>query len=1100
MYKNFTQNFCSPPGYIYKMLLIMKLTAFILMISLMQVSAASFGQNLTLKQNNVTITKVFYEIRKQTGYDVLIENTNFKTTQRINADFRNAPLSEVMNQIINGRDLVYTIEDKTVVIKSKEKGFFENLVARFQAIDVRGKILDEKGKALIGATISIKGKHRSVRTDQNGAFYLDNVGENDKLVISYIGYQTREVDAAADMGSLIMVLADAKLEEVMINAGYYSVREKERTGSISRITAKDIEKQPVSNPLAAMQGRMSGVNITQNTGLAGGGFSIQIRGLNSIRVEGNDPLYIVNGVPYSSQSLGDPTVSASAISGLTNPLNNLNPSDIESIEVLKDADATAIYGSRGANGVVLITTKKGISGETKFNFNAFTTVGNVARKMDLMNTSQYMAMRAEAFANDGITVYPQGAYDINGTWDKNRNTDWQKELIGGTAGINNAQASASGGNTNTQFLLSGTYRKETSVFPGDFHYGKGSVNGNFTHQSEDRRFNLIFSASYVGDKNTMPGRDLTSRAYTLSPNVPELYDNDGNLNWENGTFSNPLAFLNGTYLTTNQNLIANTLFSYKLLQGLEAKASIGYNDTRISQNVTHPLSIYSPFDTNEHESSLFIASGTGRSYIFEPQLNYNKKWNGLEMNVLVGTTFQYQKTTKLAQSGFGFASDALINSLSAATGVTVLNHEVTDYKYNAVFARLNMNWQKKYILNLTGRRDGSSRFGTDNRFANFGAIGAAWIFSNESFLKNSSILSFGKLRASYGITGNDQIGDYQYLDTYKVSPYLYNGVVGLVPSRLYNPDFGWETNKKLELALEMGFLKDNIFLSAAWFRNRSSNQLVGVPLPGTTGFSSIQSNFDATVENTGVELELRTANIKSKNFSWTTTLNLTVPKNKLVSFPGLEASTYANQLVVGESLFIKKVFNYTAIDPETGAYTFQDFNGDGQITYQDDRQALVDTSPKYYGGLGNQLSYKNWSLDFLFQFVKQLGRNYLYTSALPGSFVNQPVDMISHFPQDGIGAIAQQYTTGENFTLLEGHYNLIDSRIAFSDASFVRLKSLGLAYAIPSTWSKTFMGKIYVQGQNLLTLTNFRGADPENQSAAFLPPLRQFTLGIRLGF
>lgn len=981
---------------------------------------------------------------------------------------------------------------------ANSKRHFYNALQQHQ---VQGTITDGSSP-LPGVTIGVKNKsNNTVISDYSGQFSI-SAAPYDTLVVSFIGFKTALVPLVGRKKVDISLYYDSTtLQEVRINTGYYSVKEKERTGSIAKIKAADIEKQPVNNPLAAMQGRMAGVNITQNTGVPGGGFNIQIRGLNSIRGDGNDPLYIVNGVPYSSQSLGDPTVSASAISGVTNPLNNLSVSDIESIEVLKDADATAIYGSRGANGVVLITTKKGRSGETCFNLNAFTTVGKVATKMDLMQTSQYLAMRAEAFANDGITEYPEGAYDINGTWDQNRNTDWQKELIGGTSYIQSVQTSISGGNKNTQFLLSGTYHKETTVFPGDFHYGKGSINSSISHQSDDKRFSLNFSAAYSGDKNTLPGRDLTSRAYTLAPNAPELYKSDGSLNWENGTFSNPLSFLNGTYLTTSQNLIANALLSYNLLPGLQAKTSIGYNDTRLSQNVASPLSIYSPYDTSEHESTLFVSTGTGRSYIFEPQLNYQKELGSIDLNFLVGTTFQSQKTTKMAQSAFGFASDALINSLAAANTVTVLNHEVTQYNYNALFGRFNMNWHKKYIVNVTGRRDGSSRFGPDNRFANFGALGAAWLFSNENIFKqHNSILSFGKLRGSYGITGNDQIGDYQYLDTYQVSPYLYDGVVGLLPSRLYNPDFGWEINKKLELALELGFLKDNIFLSAAWFRNRSSNQLIGVPLPGTTGFSSIQSNFDATVENSGLELEVRTTNFKGRDFSWTSTVNLTVPKNKLVSFPGLETSTYANQLVVGESLFIKKVFNYTGIDPQTGAYTFQDFNGDGQITYQDDRQTIVDTSPKYYGGLNNQLGYKNWSLDFLFQFVRQIGRNYLYTSALPGSFVNQPAAMANHFPQDGTNAISQQYTTGQNGTLVEGHYNLIDSNAAYSDASFVRLKSLTLVYAIPSAWSKTFTGKVYLQGQNLLTITDFRGADPENQSASALPPLRQFTMGIQLGF
>lgn len=962
-------------------------------------------------------------------------------------------------------------------------------------------IVTDGTNPLPGVSISVKNQRNTVITDFHGKFTI-TISPDASLIFTYIGFKTIQIPVGQRLIINVQMQQDhTTLQEVKINAGYYSVKDKERTGSIAKIKAGDFDKQPVNNPLAVMQGRMAGVNITQNTGVPGGGFNIQIRGLNSIRGDGNDPLYIVNGVPYSAQSLGDPTVSASAISGVTTPLNNLNVSDIESIEVLKDADATAIYGSRGANGVVLITTKKGRSGETSFNLNAFTTVGKVARKMDLMQTNRYLSMRAEAFANDGITEYPEGAYDINGTWEQNRNTDWQKELIGGTSYIQSIQTSISGGNKNTQFLLSGTYHKETTVFPGDFHYGKGSINSNISHQSDDKRFNLNFSAAYSGDKNALPGRDLTSRAYTLAPNAPELYHSDGSLNWENGTFINPLSFLNGAYLTTNQNLIANAILSYNLFPGLQAKASIGYNDTRLSQNVTSPLSIYSPYDTSEHESTLFVSTGTGRSYILEPQLSYQKELDDIDLNFLVGTTFQSQKTTKLAQSAFGFASDALINSLAAANTVTVLNHEVTQYNYSALFGRLNMNWYKKYIVNLTGRRDGSSRFGSDNRFANFGAVGAAWLFSNENIFKqHNSILSFGKLRGSYGITGNDQIGDNQYLDTYQVSPYLYGGTVGLLPARLYNPNFGWETNKKLELAFELGFLKDNIFLSAAWFRNRSSNQLIGVPLPGTTGFSFIQSNFDATVENTGVELELRTTNLKGKDFSWKTAVNLTVPKNKLISFPGLETSTYANQLVVGESLFIKKVFNYTDIDPQTGAYTFKDFNGDGQITYQDDRQAIVDTSPEYYGGLSNQLTYKNWSLDFLFQFVKQIGRNYLYTSALPGSFVNQPVEMGNHFPQDGTNAISQQYTTGQNGTLIEGHYNLIDSNAAYSDASFVRLKNLTLVYAIPSAWSKTFTGKVYLQGQNLLTITDFRGADPENQSASALPPLRQFTMGIQLGF
>ena len=957
------------------------------------------------------------------------------------------------------------------------------------------------GMRMTGVTIAVAGKPITTVSGENGQYTI-SADPSDTLIFSYVGFTTIAEPVNGRTIINIGLKEDATtLQEVTVNAGYYSVKEKERTGSIAKIKAADIERQPVTNPLAAMQGRMSGVNITQETGMPGGGFNIQVRGQNSIRPEGNNPFYVIDGVPYASQSLGNDILSGGTFPGNISPLNSLNPADIESIEVLKDADATAIYGSRGANGVVLITTKKGKAGATRFNFQAYTSVGTVTRKIDLMNTEQYLSMRAEAFANDGITEYPSYAYDINGTWDQSLDVDWQDELIGGTAYINNMQASISGGSASTQFLISGTFRKETSVFPGDSHYGKGAVHSSITHKSANEKFNIIFSANYSGDKNTLPASDLTGAAYRLAPNAPPLFDENGELNWEDGTFENPLAFLNGSYLVNTNSMTSNAMLSYKVLPSLEFKTSLGFNDLHVVEKRTSPSSIYNPaYEVGPDVSSLSINNSTLRSWIIEPQINWSKQWSGLQVNVLGGATFQNQQTQALAQTGTGFAGNALINNIAAARSIEIRTNDAGLYKYNAVFGRLNLNWKDRYIINLTGRRDGSSRFGPGKRFANFGAIGAAWLFSNETFLKESGILSFGKLRASFGTSGNDQIGDYQYLDTYQLSGNQYNGVIGIQPAHLYNPDFGWETNKKLEAAVELGLWQDKIFLSGAWFRNRSSNQLVGIPLPGTTGFSSLLANLDATVENTGIEIEFRSVNFKKKDFSWTTTLNLTAPKNELLSFPNLEGSTYANQLVIGESLNIRKAYHYTGIDPATGTYTFEDMNGDGLITAAEDRTVIIDTAPKLYGGLGNSFSYKNWNLDFLFQFVKQDGYNYLFTAALAGVLSNQPVSALNHFPQDGTGAEIQQYSTGENYEVYEAYSRYSQSDAAISDASFIRLKSAGLTYSIPSTWSKTVNAKIYLQGQNLLTFTNYKGADPENRSASFLPPLKQFTMGVLLNF
>lgn len=347
-----------------------------------------------------------------------------------------------------------------------------------------------------------------------------------------MGYADQEFPVESNTFINIVLKADSlDMQEVEVNAGYYSVKESERTGSISRITSKAIETQPVTNVLAALQGRMAGVSITQTTGVPGGGFDIQIRGRNSLRPDGNQPLYIVDGLPFSSESLGNTQLSGPILPGAgINPLNNINPSDIENIEVLKDADATAIYGSRGANGVVLITTKKGKRGKTQFSFNTYTGAGVITRKLKLLNTSQYLEMREEAFANDGLTELPDWAYDVNGTWDRNRQTDWQKELIGGTAITRNVEAGISGGSENTQFLIRGTHFSETTVFPGDFSYGKTALHFNINHKSEDGKFAVNLSGNYVADKNNLLNTDLTRLATSLAPNAPALYSQDGSLN------------------------------------------------------------------------------------------------------------------------------------------------------------------------------------------------------------------------------------------------------------------------------------------------------------------------------------------------------------------------------------------------------------------------------------------------------------------------------------------------------------------------------------------------------------------------------------------
>lgn len=884
-----------------------------------------------------------------------------------------------------------------------------------------------------------------------------------------------------------------QIKEIVINAGYYTVKEKERTGSISKVTARDIENQPITNVLSTIQGRMAGVSITQNSGVPGGGFDIQIRGKNSLRTAGNAPLYIIDGVPMGSE-MTSPYSGVVLPGASINPLNSINPNDIESLEILKDADATAIYGSRGANGVVLITTKKGKSGKLGLSFNTTYGLSQVASKMKMMDTDQYLDMRRQAFANDGITNYPATAYDVNGTWDQNRNTDWVKTLIGNTAASSNSQLSLSGGSETTTFLLSLGHNEQTTAFGKDFKYVSNNIASNISHQSPDKKFQLTISNLFSMQKNNVLRSDITRQAYWLAPNAPDLYHQDGSLNWENNTFANPVAAYNSTYSNESKQFLTNINTQYELFPHVRIKLNSGINYQTFDELALQPNTMYNPSFALGQSSATSRASKNNQdrfSFIIEPQIGWTYKKNQHEFDALVGGTFQREVNKQGTMTGVGFESNIFLENIGAAQTKIISDQIRTEYRYAAVFGRLNYQFKNRYILNITGRRDGSSRFGPNKRFANFGAVGAAWLFSKENMLKDSQWLSFGKLRGSYGSAGSDNIGDYQYLDTYTVSSSIYNATTGLLPSRLYNPDYSWEKTTKLETALELGFFKNRLNLTAAWYRNLSSNQLVGIQLPSMTGFSSVLANLPATVENTGFELEVNARPFKSGAVSWETGINISFPKNKLLSFPGLEGSTYANQYVIGQPTSIIKVYQLEGINPQTGQYQFTDFNGDGKISSPDDNKVIEKIGVQYFGGWNNTFRYKNWDLSVLFQFVKQRNRNYNSIMPVPGGMTNQPLEALNVWSAENPNGVYMPYRSGGNAS----HNLFQNSTAAISDASFIRLKNLQLGYRIPLNNSVFKDVKVFFQGQNLVTWTRYFGIDPEFLGMGFLPPLRTYSFG-----
>ena len=1090
-----------------KTLLVMKFSAFFILVACLHANADGFAQRVSISEKNVSIKDVFKVIEKQTEYQFFYNERLLKQAKRVNIELSNAPVEQVLEACFKDQPLTFAIIKNTIIVKLKD---FPNGLAELPpAITVRGRVTTEGDVPVSNVSVVVKGSSQGTNTNSNGEFVLNNVNENSTLLISSVGYESQEVAVQGRTSIEIELKIAVKGLDEMVMIAYGTTSKRLNTGSVSSVTSTTIERQPVSDPLAALQGRISGLMITPSNGMPGSSYQVRIRGENSMK-QGSDPLYIIDGVPYFSSPLN----MFAGANGNQSPLNSINPNDIERIDVLKDADATAIYGSRGANGVLIITTKKGKAGESKVNVNVYTGFSKVSNKLDLLNTQQYLQMRKDAFELDAVAPTATTAPDLL-TWDQNAYTDWQDLLIGNTAKLTEAQVSFSGGNAQTRFLLSGTYRNEGTVLLGDFKYKKGGVHLNADHSSKNGKFGVNSSFNVTMDDNNSVPTDVSQYIY-LAPNMP-THNPDGSLYWF-GSVQNPLAYLNRTYETNTNNLIGNTALRYTLIPGLNIKANLGYTQTTMKQVLTLPAAGFNPA-TYSGSSSQFGNTSTN-SYIVEPQVDYTFMAGPGRMNMLAGASWQQNIVDGQFIQGAGYSSDALLKDMASATNLTVRGIDQRRYNYQSVFGRVNYNIDQTYLLNLTFRRDGSSRFGPGKQFGNFGAIGAGWIFTNEKFIKDGlSFLSYGKLRGSYGTTGNDQIGDYQYLDTWESTSFPYGGSSGLSPTRVYNPDYSWEINKKLEVALELGFLDDKILFTANYYNNRSSNQLIGYTLSSQSGFTSYTANLPAKVQNSGLEFDVNTTNIQSKDFTWTTNLNFSFPKNKLLEYPDLESSADASSYEVGQSIRMIKGYQFTGINPQTGMPEFLDVDKDGNVSSPNDQVVLGETMPKFFGGLSNQISYKNLTLDFFLQFVKQesITNDWGPLVGVLGSMNNKDVSALDRWRSPGdITNIPRPSATSANpaNTAFRNYYRSSDA--AWGDASYIRLKNVSLTYDLTTLTNRWNLSgtSVFVQGQNLLTITNYKGLDPEingfdrrfvfpinpfgSVRSQAIPVLKTVTLGLRL--
>ncbi|MCS3801017.1 SusC/RagA family TonB-linked outer membrane protein [Niastella sp. OAS944] len=1092
----------------------MKLTATILLISCLHVFANGFSQGaVTLNEKGTPLSTIFEKVKRQTGMVFWFRSDQLENAKPVTIHVENVPLIEALDKIFEDQPLSYIIKDKRVFVKTREteKKVNESL----PPINIKGRVVNERSDPVEGVTVRIKASDKSTVTDANGEFTLFAGDDDATLVFTHVSMETFELKVSGKKDLVINLKSKISILDEMQVIAYGSVTKRMNTGNVSTVKAEEIQRQPVSNPLAALSGRVAGMTVTQNSGLPGSPVNIEIRGRTSLpaSVSGlgvsNDPLFIIDGIPFAPNNLPvSKLTSALGTDAGLSPFSLLNPSEIESIDVLKDADATAIYGSRGANGVVLITTKKGKTGKTQVQVNYYSGISKVTRTMDFLNTEHFRSFRKEAFANDNVVPNPINAPDLL-VFDSSRYTNFTKSLIGGTAKMTNIETSLSGGNANTQFLLGVSYRRETTVYPGDMFDRKGSLHLNINHSSVDRKLSVSYNGIILSDYNKLTETDLTT-SINLAPNYPELIDGNGNLVWSyNGRIlANPYSYLKQSYLAKSENFLNNVRLSYLIFPWLTVSANSGLNMVFVNETKTIPKSSENP--VNNPQGRLELGKSNFKTWIFEPQIEFKKDFNRHVMSVVAGYEWQKLLSDATTISAAGFVNDALINNVNAASAISPPNNLNDEYKYAAAFGRINYNYDGKYLINFSGRRDGSSRFGPGKQFANFGAVGAAWIFSNEKFLDGFPLLSFGKLRASYGITGNDKLPNYLFLPAWSSTDAPYQGTPGLTPKNLFNPDYSWEVNRKLEAGLELGLLKDRIIFSTSYYRNRSSNQLIYYPMPSQSGFPILIQNLNALIENAGFEFDFNSKIINKPKFKWSTSVLLTLPKNKLIAFPELSTSSYASYLEIGKSLNQARGYKYNGVDPETGVYTFLDIDGKPTTTPDPlkDQVPLGSLDPKFYGSFRNTITISRFEIDIFFEFRKQPGSNYLNSLPSQGigrSFLNYPTTVLDRWQKPGDQTEFERYSWAVGSPAYDAATTFF-SRVytnsaRYSDASFIRLKNAAIYYSFnPALLQRIHVKnlKCYVTGNNLLTITSYRGTDPETQNLYKMPPLRTIVAGIQV--
>ncbi len=980
---------------------------------------------------------------------------------------------------------------------------------------VTGKVTDDKGNPLPNVTVQVKGTTAGTQTGNDGGFSIVVPANGRILVFSSVDMETNEV--AIGNQSVIntsLKTTEKALQEVVVT-GYQTVRKKDVTAAISKISAADIDNLPMPNFAQAMQGRAAGVIVAAANGVPGGSLSVLIRGANSIGA-GNVPLYIVDGIQLNT--------GVGSINTQNNPLNFLNPDDIESIEVLKDAAAASIYGAKAGNGVILVTTKKGRTGKPKFTFNSYIGRSTPLGTVDVLSTQNWLRLRIEALVNSGVAPATARSTALSNlglpasTSDEKIDSlptyDWQDAAFG-TGTISNVEMSMNGGSQNINYYLSASYSKQTA-FIAPTNFQRGALLSKTSFKINDRiTIDNSLSISTVSQNapyslgNTGFGNPAYASAMILPINP--IYNPDGTYFGLPGSGQNMVGTFNHNvmavgdyvkYFTRTNQFIGSASVTYKPIPSLTLKSLIGidyrltqdhrYQDPRVNDGfaVNGRLSEQSDWNTN---------------YISTTTLTYQETFKDVHnINAFAGIEYRRDQNQWIQADAQGFPS-YLLQYLSAASTPVAVSGAWNASANFSQFGKIGYSYAGRYIFNYTFRRDGSSRFGRNNQYGIFQSAQFAWNMKDENFLKNSKVVSDLKIRYSFGQAGNDQIGNVLYAQLYSAAR-LYGGQSAINPSQLGNPDLTWENREDNNIGLDLGLFKNRITLTVDAYKRINKDLLLGRPLYATTGFTSVQQNL-GKMESKGLELLLSVTPFDGK-FKWTSSFNIAFQKNKVVElYDGLQSLPSDASIRVGSPIGSFYVAEWAGVNPATGRGMWYDINGN--LTYNptaNDRKIIGNIYPSHFGGWNNTLSYKGFSLDAFFQY--EYGRvrvdgQYQQMMRMAGATVNT----LSY------GFITRWQNPGDIVPTPRAFNGLADynsagwgtgSRYIFK-TDYIRLKQVTLGYDIPANFAKKYKlegARVYVQGINLWTYTKWPSYDPEftGDNFGIIPQSKNITVGVQVRF